>query len=243
MTKDELDPWRVLRSFLSRPRSRDVPDIIDRTGLRVDWTLTEEQDSTNEALASDDDRLRVAFIVASELARRDLGDDITQALRQIGWELREKSLAAVGSSVRELFFPDGSHHDAYVQIRELLKQGVTSIDLIDPYVDGSVLVMLNATAKPNMRLRVLTMKCPKDFGLECQRWQSQNPDKTLEVRTATVFHDRFLVLDGTRCWHIGASIKDAGNKVFMVSEVEDPTNRAALIEQISKSWVGASPLR
>jgi hypothetical protein len=76
MFRGDLDPWRVIRSFLSKLRSYDVPDIIDRAGLAVDWTLHPRQDSTHatrwaayrpridaayESLRSDDDRLRIAF--------------------------------------------------------------------------------------------------------------------------------------------------------------------------------------
>ncbi len=58
----------------------------------------------------------------------------------------------------------------------------------------------------------------------------------LEVRRSTEFHDRFIVVDDNKCWHVGTSIKDAGNKAFMLSEVEDSANRTALITQLSTSW-------
>jgi len=82
MSRKDLDPWRVIRSFLSRLLSYDVPDMIDHAGLAVDWTITEKQDYSHamrwaayrpridaayEPLTRDDDRLRVAFFVAREL--------------------------------------------------------------------------------------------------------------------------------------------------------------------------------
>lgn len=255
--KVELDPWRVLRSFLAKVNSRDVPDLIDRAGLHVDWNLSEKQeyshstrwaayrpriDAAYESLPLDDDRLRVAFIVAGELATRRLGTEINAALVQIGWELRGNALAAVGSTVRELFFQDGSHHDAYVEIRSIMQGALASIDIIDPYVDGSTLTLLTACAKPGMAFRLLTSKYPQDFALETAKWCKQQVQNTLVVRTIKVFHDRFIVLDGASCWHVGASIKDAGNKVFMISRVEDIDNRNALLQQIDKSWENASPL-
>jgi hypothetical protein len=171
-----------------------------------------------------------------------LAAEINVALAQIGWELRGNALAAVGSSVRELFFPDGRHHDAYVEIRGIMQGASTSIDIIDPYVDGSTLKLLTACAKPGMRFRLLTSKYPADFSLELAKWRKQQSENTLEVRTAKEFHDRFIVLDDENCWHVGASIKDAGNKVFMISRVEDTSNRSALLQQIRKSWENAVPL-
>lgn len=251
MLKTELDPWRVLRSFLSRINSRDVPDIIDRAGLSVDWSLTEKQDYSHstrwsayrpsidaayDALASDNGRLRVAYILAGELARRGFEKELNEALAQIGWELRGGSLVPVGTSVRELFFPDGSHHDAYVEIRGIIQSMTSSVDIIDPYVDGSTLTLLTACAKPGTSFRLLTSKNPPDFALEAEKWRKQHTQNTLEIRITKEFHDRFIVLDGADCWHIGASIKDAGNKVFMISRVEDEDNRNTLLQQIQKSW-------
>jgi len=257
VSKGELDPWRVIRSFLARIDSRAVPDVVDRAGLTVDWTLTDREDYSHsyrwaayrpridaayEALQSDDDRLRIAFIVAGELSKRDLQKEMNEALREIGWELRGACLVAVGGSVRELFFPDGSHHDAYIQIRGILQSATGSIDIIDPYVDDSTLMLLTACAKPGMQFMLLTSKYPADLVLEAEKWRKQNTDKTLEIRTTKEFHDRFIVLDGTRCWHIGASIKDAGKQVFMLSQVEDEDNRVALLQQIQKSWDNGTKL-
>jgi hypothetical protein len=255
MFRGDLDPWRVIRSFLSKLRSYDVPDIIDRAGLAVDWTLHPRQDSTHatrwaayrpridaayESLRSDDDRLRIAFSVARELAERGLADEMNQALKEVGWELRENRLVPVGASVRELFFPQQSQHDAYVEIRAILQKATRSIMIVDPYIDQSILTLLSTCVHQGMTVRVLTAKLPADFGLEAKKWASQHGGTRLEVRTTREFHDRFVLLDDTECWHIGCSIKDAGNKAFMLSEVEDEKNRAALVGNVSKAWDGAT---
>lgn len=36
-----------------------------------------------------------------------------------------------------------------------------------------------------------------------------------------VFHDRFLIVDETTAYHIGASLKDAGKKCFGITRIED----------------------
>ena len=36
-----------------------------------------------------------------------------------------------------------------------------------------------------------------------------------------VFHDRFLIIDKTTAYHIGASLKDAGKKCFGITRIED----------------------
>ena len=44
---------------------------------------------------------------------------------------------------------------------------------------------------------------------------------TLAVYKTQVFHDRFIILDGKMAYHIGASIKDTGKKVFGISLMRD----------------------
>ena len=61
-------------------------------------------------------------------------------------------------------------------------------------------------------------------------------------RQAKDFHDRFVVVDGNSCVHIGASINGAGKTAFMISKVEDQVNRDALLKQIEASWAGAVQL-
>lgn len=255
--REELDPWPVLRGLLMGVRSYDVPDVVDRTGLSVDWRLTEKQDWSHatrlsvyrsridaayDGLAKDDDRLRVAFILARELAKRGLADEMDKALSEIGWKIQDNGLAPANARVRELFFPPQSQHDAYVEMREIFKKAAASITIVDGYLDESILTLMATCVKAGMTLQLLSAKLPGDFPLEAKKWMAQHAGVTLQVRTARDFHDRFIVLDGGECWHVGCSIKDAGNRGFMLSQVEDDNNRAALIAAIQSAWDGATPV-
>jgi hypothetical protein len=251
-----LHPWPIVRGFLLRLDSYDVPGIIDRAGLTVDWQLSEREnyshkmrlsafrgriDKTFQELPTEEDRLRVAYIVAREISAQVPLEELNQALREIGWEVRENRLAPVAGNVRELFFGDKSEHDAYVEIRALLQKARKELTIVDPYVDATILTLLSTCTKPGMVIRLLTSKVPSDFALEAKKWIAQHKDSVLEVRTTKEFHDRFVVLDGSVCWHVGASIKDAGRKAFMLSQIEDEANRVSLIAQVGKSWSSATP--
>ncbi len=43
----------------------------------------------------------------------------------------------------------------------------------------------------------------------------------LDVKYTRMFHDRFLILDKTKAYHVGASLKDAGKKCFGINLIED----------------------
>lgn len=250
MKSSELHPWPVLRGLLLELSSYEVPKVVDRTGLMVNWSLSSQRDYSDKMRIAayrpridaaykelrEEDSIRAAYVVADELAIRGLGDKLDAALCVIGWRIENGKLAPDAAPVRELFFPKQSQHDAYVEIRGILQIAAKSITIVDPYMDQTMLTLLGSLLKPEMVIRLLASKLPADFGLEAKTWLAQHPQATLEVRTTMEFHDRFIVLDDLLCWHVGSSIKDAGNKAFMLSNIEDEGNRRALLVQIEASW-------
>lgn len=252
--RTEIDPWRAICSCLFELSSSDIPDIIDRAGLRVDWSLTEKQDyshsyrkaayrprinSAYEAL-SKEDQLRVVYVVASEIAKRGFEDKLNSSLEQIGWRIESGRLIPGSEDVRELFFPKASQHDAYVEMRRLFQKAHKSITIVDPYFDSSVFIMLGTLSSPALSVRLLTYQIPSDFTHEGKKFLSQHGGFILDIRRSPEFHDRFIMLDDAECWHVGCSIKDAGTKAFMLSQVEDNRNRDALIKQLNDSWLSAT---
>lgn len=256
MRTSELHPWRVLRSVVLELSSYEVPKVIDRAGVVVDWALTKEKDYSDKMRIaayrpkidaafdelSEEASLRAAYVVAGELVKRGHSEQIDGALRAIGWRLDDGQLIPDSAEVKELFFPTQSQHDAYFEIRAVLQTSTKSIVVVDPYVDQSVLKLLASALHPGMFVRLLTAKVPTDFLNEMKAWRAQYAEATLEVHTTKEFHDRFIVLDDSTCWHVGCSIKDAGGKAFMLSKIEDAENRAALLRQISQSWSSGSAL-
>ena len=43
----------------------------------------------------------------------------------------------------------------------------------------------------------------------------------LNVKTTPDFHDRFLIIDDTEGYFMGASVKDVGKKSFAITKIED----------------------
>jgi len=43
--------------------------------------------------------------------------------------------------------------------------------------------------------------------------------EAINIKESTIFHDRFLVIDNV-VYHIGASLKDLGKKLFAFSKME-----------------------
>jgi hypothetical protein len=165
--------------------------------------------------------------------------------REYIWNAFRPLLAGVGDEAgieQEVFFVKGSDHDAYVHIRAILQTAKADLFLIDPYMDGSIYLLLGTLAAATMTIRILTSKCPTDFALEAKKFTKQHPGFTVEGRATKDFHDRFIILDQTRCYLLGASIKDAGNKGFTVVPLQEPSIVRFILDHASQVWTSATPL-
>ena len=91
------------------------------------------------------------------------------------------------------------------------------------------------------KVRILGEHLKGDYKLEAAKFAAQH-GTSIEVRTTTKYHDRFIFLDGKRCFHLGASIKDAGNKGFALSEFERPRLVAATFADAEAEWASATPV-
>ena len=118
---------------------------------------------------------------------------------------------------QKLFF-DGQIYDAFSLLIELIQKADQEIILIDGYVDVSTLNVL-AKKKSGVAVTIYTFKKTKLTVQDVAVFNAQYPQ--LEVKYTSVFHDRFLILDGKTVYHIGASLKDAGKKCFAVSLMKD----------------------
>lgn len=115
-------------------------------------------------------------------------------------------------------FYNGQIFDAYVFATDLIKSAKKSITLIDNYIDESVLMMLAKRGK-NVKASILTGSVSKTLQLDIDKHNSQYPPITVE--TIKNNHDRFLIID-KEVYHIGASLKDLGKKLFAFSKLEMP---------------------
>lgn len=121
--------------------------------------------------------------------------------------------------VEGIFF-DGQIFDAYKFATDLIKTARKSLLLIDNYVDESVLLMLSKR-NPGVSATIYTQKITAQLQLDLDKHNDQYPPTN--IRTYRNSHDRFLIVDDKEVYHIGASLKDLGKKLFAFSKLEiDP---------------------
>lgn len=120
-------------------------------------------------------------------------------------------------------FFDGQIFDAYVFAANLIKAAKESIVLIDNYIDESVLLLLSKRAT-DVSARIVTRKISPVLAADLAKYNRQYPSVSIEESSR--YHDRFLVIDGT-VYHIGASLKDLGKKLFAFSRLDIPVEMLA----------------
>lgn len=130
-----------------------------------------------------------------------------------------KALEAAELPQQGVFF-DGQIYDAYAFASNLIRKAKKSLILIDNYIDDSVLTIFSKRGK-GVSAILFTQKLTKQLALDLAKFNTQY--EPIEIKETTrQIHDRFLIIDDTEIYHIGASLKDLGKKMFAFSRLELP---------------------
>ena len=116
---------------------------------------------------------------------------------------------------KEGIFYDGQIFDAYAFASELIRSSKRRIVLIDNYIDESVLLILSKRNE-GVSAEIVTRQITETLALDIERHNRQYPPITF--RESSRYHDRFMIIDDT-VYHIGASLKDLGKKLFAFSKM------------------------
>ncbi|MGN0377577.1 MAG: ORF6N domain-containing protein [Suilimivivens sp.] len=116
---------------------------------------------------------------------------------------------------QKIFF-DGQIFDAFSLLADIIGHAKKEIFLIDGYID---VVTLNILAKKKIGVNIFAYTLP-NARISAQDINNFNAQySTLTVKRTTAFHDRFLIIDGVKGYHVGASLKDAGKKCFGINKI------------------------
>ena len=113
--------------------------------------------------------------------------------------------------------------DAHAFFSDLVLSAQSSIILIDNYIDHTVLVQL-AKRHADVSATIYTERIPDALRLDLEKHNAQYP--AIAIRRVQYIHDRFLIIDHTALYHVGASIKDLGKKWFAFSRMD------SLVEEV-----------
>ena len=250
-----LNVLPIIISTLSNIKNSDIVlDIIHKSGVSIDLSLTTEQDFSHKTRireylrrinntlqkASKKNVLYSLNLLVKNILKKfpEKKAIIEKELLKIGWEIKNTNLSPKNKDIIESFILPGFVHSAYKNIRDIIEQAQSNIDIIDLYIDKSLFEILKVkSGSKKYFVRILTKIKKDDFDYEKSLFISQYTNISIERKNVTDFHDRFIIIDGKLVYHLGASIKDAGKKAFMISKIEDNEIKNSIIKSFEDRWV------
>lgn len=240
LTKDEADDLKSQFVISSADgwggRRRSLPRVFTEQGVSMLSAVLRSDTAIEVSI-----RIMDAFVEM----RRFIADNAQMLERISTIELRQLEyqkctderferifdyMDAHEEPIQRVFF-DGQVWDAFELLTSLVLRAKREIVLVDGYVDTGT---LNVLAKKHSDVRVTIWTHPKTrlTQRDVDTFNAQYPK--LEVRHTDTFHDRFLILDGTEAYLVGASLKDAGKKTFGIARIEDEKIVRSILERLNK---------
>jgi len=128
--------------------------------------------------------------------------------------------------VNEIYFR-GQIYDAYSKILDILNSADKEVIIIDNFLDKSILDIIRNIS---INITLITSNKSKlkqiDIDKYCEEYSN------LEVRYNDTFHDRYIIIDKSVVYHLGASINHAGSKTFSINILEDEIVKYLLINSV-----------
>ena len=221
LTQDEVD---VLRSKFSTTNistmSRSLPYAFTEQGIYMLMTVLKGELAvkqsktlirlfkqmkdfvlTNSQLFAEIDSIK-KHLIESDLHHKENDKRIDELFTLMDkYKIKEK---------QGIFF-QGQIFDAYAKFESFIQSAKKEIVLIDGYVDLTVLERL-AKKQKGVNILLYTDSKTKITNLDVQKFNAQYP--TLTLNFTSKMHDRFLIIDNSVLYHIGASLKDLAKKCF-----------------------------
>ena len=129
--------------------------------------------------------------------------------------------------VNEIYFK-GQIYDAYSKILDIMKEAINEIIIIDSFLDRTILDMIK-----NISVNVILITSNKSKLKEIDIEKYNSEYNNLIVKYDDTFHDRYIILDRNKVYHLGASINHAGSKTFSINILEDEIVKELLINNIN----------
>ena len=111
-----------------------------------------------------------------------------------------------------IFF-SGQIYDSYSLLLDIFNTANNNITIIDNYIDKKLLDIFRHI---NKDILIITNKYNNE---DYDKYKLQYNNIKLKINNN--IHDRFIIIDNIKLYHIGASLKDLGKKCFGINKIEN----------------------
>ena len=214
-----------LRSKISTSRlnnhggNRYASRVFTEQGVAMLATILKSKVATQVSI-----RIMDAFVAMRKYISNDLMDYGKMLINHENrLSLIENTFDSFKDKNNHIFF-EGQIYDAYSLMIKIFDKALSSIIIIDNYIDKNILDILSKT---NRKATLITNKYNN---IDYEKYKEQYDNVTLVVNNS--FHDRFIILDKKSLYHSGASFKDLGKKCFAITKIESKELLDSLLDKL-----------
>lgn len=141
-----------------------------------------------------------------QFAREPMRQILLAAAEEIKLELELDGHEEIGQ-----VYDAQNQYDFLHDLAGIILGAQDKIFIVDPYFDGGAFDTYLSGIGDSCDIRILCGKYSADVAGRVAAFKAQFGVEP-ELRKTKDIHDRLVILDGTDCWIVGGSIKDAGKK-------------------------------
>ena len=243
LTEVEFENWKsqIVMSENHNLKSQNVISSVHGGRRTLPYVFTEQGVAMLSAVLRSDVAVKVSIQIINAFVemRKFIANHYGLLQRMEGIERKQietdqkfeqvfKALESKNAIPNQGVFFDGQVFDAYELASKIIRSAKNSIVLIDNYIDESTLTHLSKKTKA-VKVLLLTKTMSNQLTLDVKKANEQYGD--FEIRVFANSHDRFIIIDNSDVYHVGASLKDLGKKWFAFSKM-DKSSVSNIIKEI-----------
>ncbi len=221
-----------LQSQIATAKRRTIPYVFSEQGVAMLSAVLNSETAINVSIQIMDAfvKMRQIILENSLISQRLDKIELKQIQTDQKFEQVFNALARKDKIPNQGVFFDGQVFDAYELVSKIIRSAKKDIVLIDNYIDERTLTHLSKKDK-NVNVFLLSKNMGKQQRLDVQKANEQYGN--FSIMEFSKSHDRFLIVDGSEIYHLGASLKDLGKKWFAFSKM-DKSSVESIVNSIAK---------
>jgi len=155
-------------------------------------------------------------------------------------EILEKVLKS--STAKEISFNKDEEFQALNYLRKIVKDAKSKIVIIDSYLDDVVFDLIDGI---DSQLNIYLLSHGKGntgniFKKMYLAYAKNNSN--VQAKTNSSSHDRYLIIDDVKFFHLGASLNTIGKSDFMINEIETKEEQDRKLNDFNDWWKNGMPI-
>ena len=228
LTNEEINElWSQFATANISNMSRSIPRVFTEQGVAMLATILKSKIATEVSIKIMDAFVAMRkYISSNSLEQKYINNLVMKHEDQLNTIF---DYFDAKDPVNDIYIT-GQVYDAYSRILDILLLAKEQLIIIDSYADKYVLDMIS---KINIPVTLVVSTKSRLSDLDINKYNKEYNNLILIYNDT--FHDRFIILDKKKMYHLGTSLNNAGTKTFSINKVEDNRWLELVLKQIGSN--------